>query len=188
MNETGDNLQAQFEAFAKEALPALRKFPLLAANEGKNFFVSRFKAQNWIDHTTEPWKKRKPTASRNRGRATLTDTGNLKRSIRIISATWDHVEVGTDAIYAGIHNNGFRGTVTVGEHSRVASRKVATRFGKKGQALKTGRLKIRGASHQVKSHQRKINMPKRQFIGNSQTLNKIINRIFVSKLIKIQTK
>lgn len=184
--DIGDNLQKQFEEFARKTKKTLDKLPLIAANTAKNFFQDNFRRQAWVDNTTEPWKKRKPGAKRDTGRAILTDTGRGKRSIRVISANWDNVTVGIDdpsvQKYMGAHNNGFRGTVNVGEHSRTASRKVATRYGKKGQALKKGRIKIRGASHQVKAHTRKVNVPRRRFIGNSAVLNRNINREFIYQL------
>ena len=186
MSDIGDNLEKQFNEFAKRTHGVLNKLPLLAANTGKNFFQDNFRRQAWVDNTTEPWKKRKASAKRNKGRAILTDTGRGKRSIRVVKADWSQVQVGiTDKevqAYMGAHNNGFRGNVTVPEHSRIASRKVATRFGKKGQALKKGRAKIRGASHQVKTHTRKVNLPKRRFIGNSAVLNRNINREFIYQL------
>ncbi|MBL7902937.1 MAG: hypothetical protein JNK73_13150 [Bacteroidia bacterium] len=182
----GDDIQKQFEDFAKRTHGVLKKFPLIAANEGKNFFQSRFRTQDWLDQTTQPWKKRKPSAKRNTGRAILTDTGRGKRSIRVIQADWGAVNVGIDdpqvKNYMGVHNNGFRGTVKVGEQMRISSRKVATRYGKSGRALKSGMKKIRGASYRVKAHTRKMNMPKRKFIGNSATLNRIIERQFIYQL------
>ena len=180
-----DDLGLQFEDFEQRAHNALRKFPLLAANTGKNFFQDRFKTQDWIDHVTEPWKKRKPGSKRNTGRAILTDTGRLKRGIRIKQADWSNVIVGNDVEYAEAHNSGVNIVVTVNEHSRIASRKVATRYKKNGQASKQGRKKIRGRTHQVKTHTRKMNLPKRQFIGNSAYLDRKIDREFIYELNKI---
>lgn len=185
-----DDLGLQFEDLEKRAHSTLLKFPLLAANTGKNFFQQRFNAQNWIDNTTEPWRKRKKGAKRDTGRAILTDTGRLKRGTRIKQADWSAVIVGNDVPYAEAHNSGFRGVVTVNEHTRVATRKVGTKElklkGRQRKARIGGRkVKIKGASHQVSSHTRKINLPKRQFIGNSAYLNRNINRVFIYELNKI---
>lgn len=179
-----DDVHKQFMELAKRAEAAIRKIPLLVGNEGKNFFQSRFKTQDWLDSRTEPWKKRKPTAKRNKGRAVLTDTGKGKRSIRVMQADWNGIKVGTDIPYMAAHNKGVKRAVRVGEHSRVASRKVSTRFNAKGKGLKTGRKKIRGAGHQVKAHSRKMNLPKRQFIGESDYLNKRIDRLIMSQILK----
>lgn len=180
-----DDFGKQFSDYVRRTEAKLRTFPLIAANVGKNFFQDRFRVQNWIGYTTEVWKSRSPATKRNKGRAILTDTGRLKRSIRIIKATWGIVQVGTDVEYAGIHNEGFRGNVSIGEHSRIASRKRSTRFLKNGTASKNNMRKIRGSSHQVKSHTRKINMPRRRFIGDSPHLNRLIQREFISLLKSI---
>lgn len=183
MTDIGDDLGKQFEDFAQRTHTVLRKLPLIAANTAKTFFQGNFNRQSWTDNTTEPWKKRKPGSKRNKGRAILTDTGRGKRSIRVVKADWENVEVGiTDANvqkYMGAHNNGFRGTVSVSNHPRIASRKVATRYRKDGKASKIGRRKIRGASHIVSAHTRKMNIPRRRFIGNSDVLNRNINREFI---------
>lgn len=181
-----DDFGRQFSQYVKKVEAALQPFPRIAANIGHNFFLDRFRQQNWVGNTTEPWKPRKAGSKRNSGRAILTDSGRLKRSIRVIRASWNAgVAVGTDEPYAAAHNKGLRKTVRVGEHSRVASRKIATRYSKSGRALKTGIKRIRGAGHQVKSHNRKMNLPKRQFIGDSPVLNNLIQREFKRLLSKI---
>lgn len=182
MENIGDDFGKQFAAFTKKVGAVLKRFPLIAANAGKNFFQDRFRDQAWYDTKYEPWAKRKPGAERDKGRAILTDRGTLKREVRIKQADWGAVVVGDDVKYAGAHNNGFKGVVTVPEHSRIATRTVATRYNKNGKASKTGRKRIRGASHVVRTHTRKMDLPKRQFIGNSALLNRLINRDFVNQL------
>jgi hypothetical protein len=187
--QTGDDLAKQFEQFTGRTRQALTRLPLLVANEAKNFSLDRFKAQNWIDERTESWKKRKPGSKRDAGRNLLIDTGKGRRAIRIIRADWGLIRVGIDEPeiekYMSVHNNGFRGIVQVKEQSRIASRKVATRFGKNGRGLKSGQIKIRGRGHQVKPHTRKVNIPQRRFIGNSHYLNLRINRTIINQLNKI---
>jgi phage gpG-like protein len=180
-----DNLEKQFADFIKKVDAMLKRLPLLIGNTAKNFFQDRFKTQDWVDYSTVPWARRKAGAKRDKGRAILTDTGRLKRSIRVVRADWGSVQVGTDVPYAAAHNNGFRGAVQVSEHSRIASRKVSTRFGKQGQGLKTGRKKIRGRGHQVRAHIRQVNMPQRRFIGNSHALDIRIDRLIMSELKKL---
>lgn len=194
MNDFGDDLGKQFRDFTAKTRKVLAKLPLLVANEGRNFFLDRFRAQNWIDYRTEPWKPRKPSAPRNRGRAILTDTGRGKRSIRILRAQWGAIEVGISdpAVqkYMAVHNNGFRGTVHVGEHSRIASRKVGTvplklRGRQTRERIGGRKRKIMGMGHQVQAHDRRVNIPRRRFIGQSHYLNLRINRLIISQLAKI---
>lgn len=187
MENVGGDLGQQFKEFAQRAEKVISRFPLLAANRGKNFFQDRFRDQAWYDQKYEPWAKRKPTAERNQGRAILTDSGQLKRGIRVKSAVWGDVTVGNDVKYAEAHNSGFKGMVQVSQHIRVATRKVGTKELKLKGRQKRVRIggrkqKIRGASHVVKSHSRQVNLPKRQFIGNSHLLNLLIQRDFMNQL------
>ena len=114
-----NNLEKDFQAFQQKVKDNLKRFPVLSASEAQNFFLDSFKKQAWFGETNEVWKRRKPTAKRNKGRALLVDTGRLKRSIRIKQASWSGVIIGSDVQYAGVHNEGFRGT-----YSRTASRKA----------------------------------------------------------------
>lgn len=188
-----DDLVKQWEQFKRETEKVLRKLPVLIGNTAKNFFVDRFKSQDWVDTRTEPWKKRKANSPRNTGRAILTDTGRGKRAIRVLKANIGEVEVGIEGPekkYMGAHNKGFRGTVQVGAHSRIATRKVGTRVLKlkgrqKRERIGGRKTKIRGASHQVKGFSRKMNLPKRQFIGNSHFLDRRIDRQIMSELLKL---
>jgi phage gpG-like protein len=86
----------------------------------------------------------------------LLKTGRLKRSIRKISATTDRIIIGTDVPYAQIHNEGgtINTTVTVRAHTRTR----------------------RGRSENVRGHSRRMNLniPQRQFLGNSQVLQQRI--------------
>lgn len=174
-----NDLGKDFRAFQQKVAQSLRKFPVLAAAEAQNFFLDSFKRQAWIGDTTEIWAKRKPNAKRNNGRALLVDTGRLKRSIRIKRADWNNVIIASDVPYAGVHNDGFRGT-----YERTATRKVKVRgsYGKLGdEKRKSKRIALRGATHKV--HQ---NIPRRRFMGNSPFLNKRIDRVFIRELMKIQ--
>ncbi|MBE9468989.1 MAG: phage virion morphogenesis protein [Bacteroidetes bacterium] len=143
---------------------SVAKLPRRAATEAVNFSKQRFKSQNWVDTNTEPWKKRKPVKeSRKRsGRAILTDTARLRRSIRVVHVDSNSVIIGTDVPYAEVHNNGFRGRVkqNVRSHTR------------RGNA--------------VKAHTRTIkqNIPQRKFIGQSSVLNKKLERMMTAEIIR----
>lgn len=128
-----------------------------------NFSKERFVRQNWVDANTEPWKKRKPRKRTKRVEkgATLVRSARLKRSIRKLHVSREVITVGTDVPYAKIHNQGFRGTVNVKAHTR-------TRDGKK--------VNVNGFT-------RRINVPKRQFIGESAVLKKRIERLATAELI-----
>jgi len=162
-----NDLGKDFNDFFKKVEQSLSKFPVLAASVAQNFFLDSFNRQAWIGDTTENWPQRKHNAKRNAGRALLVDTGRLKRSIRIKKANWDSVIIGSDVPYAGVHNEGFKGT-----YERTASRKTKVRgsYHKLGDEKGKGkRISVRGVTHTV--HQ---NIPRRRFMGNSGSLMEVI--------------
>lgn len=183
-----DDLGKQFEAFYKKTKRAMDKFPVLAANAAENFFKDNFNNQSWTGQTQEPWKKRKTDKNtHDSGRAILVKSGRLKRSIRKMRADWTAVIVGTNEPYAEIHNEGFRGTEMVRQHFRIATKKAVTRYKKNNTASKSkgAFTRIKGKGHEVKAHMRKMNMPRRRFIGESPYLNQRIDRIFINEFKKL---
>jgi phage gpG-like protein len=134
------------------------RLPNLAATIAVKFTKDRFRAQNWIGERTEPWVKRKENATqrrRNQGRAILVKTGRLKRSPRKIRTTPTTAIVGTDVPYAAYHNNG-SGPQSTGTFN-IKSRRENTRRG---------------------------TLPRRQFIGESIALARLIERQFTAELIR----
>lgn len=141
-----------------------RTFPNAAGIEAVNFSKKRFIRKNWVDKTTEPWKKRKKKApgSLMVGKG----SGRLKRSIRKIKVTRNSVTIGTDVPYAQIHNEG--GTIKATANVRAHTR---TRKGRKSR---------------VRKHTRKMNtkIPQRQFIGESALLMHRIERLMQVEMMR----
>jgi phage gpG-like protein len=167
----------------------LKSLPRKVGAQAVVFFKSRFREQAWADNATEPWKKRKPGAKRNTGRAILIASGRLRRSIRVIASTPSSVTIGTDVPYARAHNEGFRGTVQVPEHTRNRYRKV--KYGTGIFSIKTRRERqrtvkevVEGGEIKVKAHPKRMNLPRRQFMGNSAVLNNQIKRIIMAEINK----
>jgi len=141
-----------------------KRFMPLVAIEAVNFSKERFVHKNWVDKKTKPWKIRKNGQTSG---SLMVDSGRLKRSIRKLKITQNSVTIGTDVPYAQIHNEG-------GQISKVANVKAHSR-------------KRNGREHRVKTHTRNvnINIPKRQFLGNSQVLNNRIENMITKKIQKI---
>lgn len=85
------------------------------------------------------------------GGKTLVDRGHLRGSITH-NADGSSVEVGSNLVYAAVHQAGFDGPVVVKAHSRAF--KMVFGHPYSGVA-------------EVRSHQRKMNMPARPFLGLS---------------------
>ncbi len=162
MNETRDYI-LMLDRVSK----VVDKLPARAATEAVNFSKERFRAQNWVDNTTEPWKKRKPVkgeSNRRTGRAVLTDTGRLKRSIRKVRVTKTSAVIGTDVPYAKANNDGYRGRV----NQRV---RAHTRRTQRGNVNVTAHTRTKN-----------MNLPRRRFIGVSAQLDKQIKRMMLAEI------
>jgi phage gpG-like protein len=174
----------------------LQHAPTILGNDAVNFFLDSFKKQGWLGNSFTPWPARKIVTrwgktKRNNGRAILIDSGRLRRSIRVTSATSNAIKIGTDVPYAKAHNEGtrIRGVIQqVSAHTRKKTRAGIT----SKKTLKTrsnitfGRINT-GASIQVKAHTRRIDMrlPKRQFMGYSPYLDKALKRRLMAELMKV---
>ena len=169
--------------------------PDKAATIAVNFFKRRFVEQNWIDNATESWKRRKQRGRKRDSRATLTKTGRLRRSIRKGKVTPEYAIIETDVPYARIHNEGFRGTVHVKVHKRRRYKVNKYKEGTGVYSVKTRKERQRTRSvkevnntHWVQSHTRRVNMPRRQFMGNSAQLNRQISRMMTAQFLKALRK
>ena len=157
-------MSKSFAAIVDDVTRAINAMPARVGTCAVNFSKQRFVQQNWHDTTPEPWKPRSRTrrgGERRQSGAILVDSGRLKRSIRVVSADSNRVIIDTDVPYAEIHNEGLDGEVSVRKHSR-RSRK--------------GRL------HIVKAHKRRVHMPQRRFLGESQALATQLEELMIKEI------
>ena len=95
--------------------------------------------------------------------------------------------IGTDVPYAQIHNEGFRGNVNIKAHvrKRYRNEKEGTGvYSTRTRKERTRTKRVVDSGHTVQSHTRKINMPKRQFMGSSAVLDKQIERMMNAEFNK----
>ena len=134
-------------------------FPRMAGAKILRFIDGNFRAQGWQGSTFQRWQpnKRKGTI--------LIKTSRLRNSI---SQSFGPREVVTftSVPYAGVHNRGFSGTVSIPAHTRTkyAAVQVGTGQYTNHGTERTKTMHKATGSTQVKSHQRKMNIPKRQFM------------------------
>lgn len=133
------------------------------------FSKERFVQQNWIDSSVEAWRPRsrkRRGGKRRQSGAVLVDSGRLKRSIRAISVSKNKIVIGTDVPYAQAHNDGVNTMVTVKSHSR----------------------KRNGKTCQVREYSRRMSMPQRRFLGDSQELSARLEKLIISEIINAINK
>ncbi|MDL1913035.1 MAG: hypothetical protein FDW93_00695 [Bergeyella sp.] len=88
--------------------------------------------------------------------------------------------------YAKIHNEGFRGVVSISSHTR--NRYAKTRFLTETPTSKGNlrRKTLTGKSGEsfVKAHKRRLNMPRRQFIPTTQSPSPVLMEALKRKLTR----
>lgn len=146
-------------------------------------FKASFTNQGFTDRSLVKWKPR-IGGPRNKGRGVLVDKAVLKRGVRIKRADVKQAVVGVDdAIkYAEIHNNG--GEIQVTPRMR---RFFWAMYYKSGGAHEDTR-KDEVAQFWLRMALRKdntITIPKRQFIGDSASLNTRVTTYLEKELNKI---
>lgn len=98
------------------ALKALKtELPIILANDCVNFFKQSFRKQGWDDGGLQKWQPRKNNEG-NKGKAILTQSGDLKNSIVAELATFNKIKIVSKLPYSAIHNEGLKGRA-FGKHS-----------------------------------------------------------------------
>lgn len=164
----------------------LQYAPGMLGNIAVNFFLDRFRYQNWLGATTEPWQQRRRNKGRNAGRAILVQSGRLRRSIRITRIQGLTTYIGSDVPYARAHNEGFKGVVRVPAHTRnkYTKEKVGSgKYSKSGKERMKTVKKVSGSSN-VMEYWRRMNLPRRQFMGSSPVLAQQLSRKLMAELMK----
>lgn len=152
------------------------RYPSVAGNIALRFINGNFRAQGFQGQSFERWKK----SNKKRG-STLVNKGHL-RAANYYTTQPGQTTLKNSSPYAKIHNEGFNGTVTVKAHSRnkySKAKKGTGKFTKKGkERMQT--VTFKSGSSQVRAHQRKMDIPKRQFMptrpDDSPVLNNAIER------------
>jgi phage gpG-like protein len=168
----------EFERYAQ------MQFPTKAANIALRFINGNFRAGGFQGQRFEKWKKNK------RGTTTLVKSGSL-RAATSYSVQPGQVLIFNRMAYAKVHNEGFKGKVTVKAHKRnvYTKAKVGTgKFTKKGkERMQTVTQKT--GERMVKSHIRKVDIPQRQFMpirpDDSPVLNNAVMRDVSKDLMNI---
>ena len=160
--------------------------PVMLANDALNFFLDSFNRQGWLGDSFQPWQRRKVNKGRSKGRAILIDSARLKRGERIVSITNGVIIIGNSTPYAKAHNDGFRGIVNVSAHSRNKYKKEKLGSGKFTKAGKERMKTVQRVEKagQVVAHTRRLNMPRRQFMGSSPYLTKLLQRRLQAEFMK----
>ena len=125
----------------------------IVAETAQEYFKESFTRKAFDGNPWEAARRPKRTGS------LLIDSGNLLNSIRpaFVSPERVVISAGNDMVtYAAVHNEGYRGPVPVAAHKRE-------------------RPKGSGNFFNVRAHTRHVDIPQRQFMGDSTELADIIH-------------
>lgn len=163
--------------FSKIAHKITSNTPRMAATEAVKFFRESFVREGFLDRSLSPWGRRQSPLG---GKRLLFGTGNLMRSIRPRSINASAAIVESDTLYSALHNEG--GTITVtpqmkkywwAQYYKLSGKVKKTSRGRVSQS-KTNRTTNRKAEFckamALMKTGSKIKIPKRQFMGHSETL------------------
>ena len=144
-------------------------------------FDNSFRNQGFTDTTLQTWKKTKSGKTNTFGRkphhAILIGTGRLRRGNRMAAITDRMVRIVNDVPYAQAHNEGVHETVRVSTHTREVSTfsyNIRTRSRNKKPVGKREVI--------VQAHNRRMNLPRRRFMGTSRMMNKEIEQMIVREV------
>lgn len=161
------------------------QLPGVLGTVAMNYFKDSFRRQGWRDQYLVAWEKRKDQGRRNKGKAIMVQSGRLRNSIRIVESTWARTVIGTAVPYADANNSGFKGTVHVKAHIRHTYKKVKETYTTRKGTTRSRSMRKAGGSYQVKAHQRKMDLPQRQFMGDSEMMFRKIDQAVIRAVDKI---
>ena len=183
-----DNDLKAYDDAIKRIAKAAEKIPSRAATVAVNFTKERFRQQNWLDTSPEPWQKRKRKKKETKAdkRSVLVKSARLMRSWRKITSNSTSATIGTDVPYARAHNDGekIQATASIGSYSKRGYSRKASKRQRDGRTENVKAHTV--AAHEVKAHRRNINfqMPKRQFVGQSAALNTRLEELITKDILK----
>lgn len=172
----------QITLFFSKLEQTLADLPTIIGNEAVNYSLDAFNAQAWEGSS---WQARK--SKKDEGRAILVKSGTLRRSIRIISSSASSVTVGTDVIYARVHNDGLEISRAARSETfarpRYAKGPKSKMFGGMGAFRKMTTAEKSSAPTKGQSYKAyNYKMPQRQFIGNTPELRERIKAAVIKEL------
>jgi phage gpG-like protein len=162
--------------FRKIAEEALKDLPKEVSEKARAYFMQSFIREGFTDNSFIPWVKRKDLLSHKMLQLSL----SLKGSLKVTEANFNNIEItaGEGLKHAAIHNEG--GTITVKLTEKM--RKYFWFMFKETEDEKYKWMAISKKEVWI------IKIPKRQFIGESETLNKEIEALFVKRLQEAHSK
>jgi len=158
---------------------AMTQFPSKAGNIALRFVNGNFRAQGFQGTSFKKWKSKK------KGGTILVKSGKLRAGTYYTTQPGQFT-IKNDLPYAKVHNEGFKGQMSVKGHSRnkYSKTKVGTgKFTKTGKE-RTRTMTMKTGQSGVKGHSRTVNMPQRQFIPTTKSPSPVLNKAILREVVK----
>jgi phage gpG-like protein len=158
---------------------ALTRFPSTAGNIALRFINGNFRAGGFQGQSFERWAKSK------KGKGTTLVASGALRAANYYTTQPGQTTLKNNMPYAKAHNEGFEGTVTIKAHTRhkhrgdVLKQKYTNKKGK--TATRTIKLTV---GENVKSHSRKMKIPKRQFMPTNENDSPVLNNAIQREVVR----
>ncbi|WP_394749495.1 phage virion morphogenesis protein [Spongiimicrobium salis] len=162
-----DNNAQELDELRRKFLKLKRTLPRKAGIKAVNFFKRNFRRGGFVDRPFRRWKE---SGDKRKGGKTLVRSGRLRRNIKILRINGTKITIGVpkNIKYARIHNEGGKIKITP---------KMRRKFW--AMYIETGNDMYKGMALTKKTH---IEIPQRQYIGNSKALEVSIKRLLVKEL------
>lgn len=166
MNKHAGEIDKLLESYRQRKLKIIKQTAAMALAHFKKSFTN----QGFTDVSLKTWPERKG-GPRNQGRAVLINRGVLKRGLRIKKTDYNGAIVGVDDAvkYAEIHNEG--GEIPVTPKMRRFFWAMYYKTGGKNKRTRSGEMPQFWLSMALTKSDT-IKIPKRQYIGDSATLER----------------
>lgn len=160
-----------FESMAREIFKSISP---KVAQKARAFFLQSFIKQGFTDTSFIPWVKRMDTLPHK----TLQQSLTLKNSLRIAEQSPEKVVIsaGEKLSYAAIHNEG--GMITVKVTEKMRKYFWAMYYKTQNSCYKWMAL--------TEKETLTIHIPKRQFIGESYTLDKQLEKLIMEEILQAE--
>ena len=162
-----------------------KQLPNVLGTVAMNYFKDSFRRGGWRDRNLTAWAPRKAKGKRDRGRAILVQSGRLRNSIRIMSATFQRTEVGTTVPYADAHNSGVNKVVSVKSYKRGSYSRVKETYQTRKGKTRNRTMLRKESETTVRAHSRKMNLPQRQFMGDSEVMFRKFDQVVIRAIDKV---
>ena len=158
---------------------ATSRFPSKAGNIALRFVNGNFRAQGFQGSTFKRW------SPNSRNKTILVKTGKLRAATHFTTQAGQAI-IKNHMPYAKVHNEGFKGEISIKAHTRnqYTKTKVGTgKYTKKGKERKKT-VSIKTGQSTVKAHTRKVDIKQRQFAPTSANPSPVLDNAIIRELAK----